>query len=225
MASKKTGRVEKPASPSKKTQAAKPSKSTRAPKPAKKAPAKAAATKIAAKPVAAKPVAAKPVAPKPVAPKPAKGGARVAVGDKAPSFTLKDDRGQVVTSESLKGKAYVLYFYPKDDTTGCTMQACGFRDSLPRFGAKGVKVLGVSPDNEASHERFRKKYELTFPLLADTEKKLCEAYGVWTLKKNYGREYMGVERSTFVIGADGKVKQAWRGVRVPGHVDAVLGAV
>jgi peroxiredoxin Q/BCP len=220
MASKKTGRAEKPASPAKKTQAAKPSKSKSAPSPVKKTAAKAAAAKIATKPVAAKPVAAKPAAAKP-----AKGGARIAVGDKAPSFTLKDDRGQVVTSESLKGKPYVLYFYPKDDTTGCTMQACGFRDSLPRFGAKGVKVLGVSPDNEASHERFRKKYELTFPLLADTEKKLCEAYGVWALKKNYGREYMGVERSTFVIGADGKVKQAWRGVRVPGHVDTVLGAV
>ena len=216
MASKKTGRADKPASPAKKTQAAKPSKSKSAPKPVKKTAAKAAA---------AKPVVTKPVAAKPAAAKPAKGGARIAVGDKAPSFTLKDDRGQLVTSESLKGKPYVLYFYPKDDTTGCTMQACGFRDSLPRFGAKGVKVLGVSPDNEASHERFRKKYELTFPLLADTEKTLCEAYGVWALKKNYGREYMGVERSTFVIGADGKVKQAWRGVRVPGHVDAVLAAV
>src|SRR5689334_5419523 len=135
MASKKTGRAEKPASPAKKTQAAKPSKSKSAPKPVKKTAAKAVATKVAAKPVVAKPVAAKP----------AKGGARIAVGDKAPSFTLKDDRGQVVTSESLKGKPYVLYFYPKDDTTGCTMQACGFRDSLPRFGAKGVKVLGVSP--------------------------------------------------------------------------------
>jgi cytochrome oxidase Cu insertion factor (SCO1/SenC/PrrC family) len=155
MASKKTGRAQKPASPAKKTQAAKPSKSKSAPKPLKKTAAKAAATKVAAKPVVAKPVAAKPAGAKA-----AKGGARIAVGDKAPSFTLKDDRGQVVTSESLKGKPYVLYFYPKDDTTGCTMQACGFRDSLPRFGAKGVKVLGVSPDNEASHERFRKKYEL-----------------------------------------------------------------
>ena len=208
MASKKTGPAKKPASPAKQPQAAKPSRAKTASKPAEK---------LAAKP-AARPAAAK-------SEKPAEASARVGVGDKAPSFSLKDDRGQVVTSQALKGKPYVLYFYPKDDTTGCTMQACGFRDSLPRFGAKGVKVLGVSPDNEASHERFRKKYELTFPLLADTEKKLCEAYGVWVLKKNYGREYMGVERSTFVIGADGKIKQAFRGVRVPGHVDAVLGVV
>jgi len=189
----------------------------------KKAVAKKPASP-AKKPKAAKPpvVTKSAATPKKVA---AKQGAGVAVGDKAPSFSLTDDQGRVVTSESLKGKPYVLYFYPKDDTTGCTMEACGFRDSLPRFGAKGVKVLGVSPDGQASHERFRKKYELTFPLLSDPEKKLCEAYGVWVLKKNYGREYMGVERATFAIGADGKVKQIWRNVRVPGHVDAVLGAV
>jgi peroxiredoxin Q/BCP len=216
MASKKTGPAKKPASPVKKSQAVKPSAS----KSSSKALVKALAPKAKAKPAAAKSPSAKlGTAEKAAA------GARVGIGDKAPSFSLTDDRGQTVTSQSLKGKPYVLYFYPKDDTTGCTMQACGFRDSLPRFGAKGVRVLGVSPDNQASHERFRKKYELTFPLLADTERKLCEAYGVWVKKKNYGREYMGVERSTFVIGADGKIQQAFRGVRVPGHVDTVLGAV
>ncbi len=216
MASKKTGPAKKPASPAKKSQAVKPSTS--------KSSIKASAKELAPKPRAKRAAAKSPTAKLGKAEKAAVGG-RVAVGDKAPSFSLTDDRGQTVTSQSLKGKPYVLYFYPKDDTTGCTMQACGFRDSLPRFGAKGVKVLGVSPDNQASHERFRKKYELTFPLLADTERKLCEAYGVWVKKKNYGREYMGVERSTFVVGADGKIEQAWRGVRVPGHIDAVLGAV
>jgi peroxiredoxin Q/BCP len=113
----------------------------------------------------------------------------------------------------LRGSSYIIYFYPKDDTPGCTLEACGFRDSLPRFSAKGVRVLGVSPDSPEAHARFRKKYGLTFPLLSDPEKTLAKAYGVWVLKKLYGREYMGVQRSTFFVDRSGSVKKVWRAVR------------
>ncbi|MFZ5890311.1 MAG: thioredoxin-dependent thiol peroxidase [Myxococcota bacterium] len=147
------------------------------------------------------------------------------VGDKAPSFVLKDHTGNIVSSDSLRGSNYVIYFYPKDDTPGCTLEACGFRDYTPRFDAKGVKVLGVSPDSPEAHTRFRKKYELTFPLLSDPEKTLAKSYGVWVKKQNYGREYMGVERSTFFVDRHGVVKKVWRKVRVPGHVDDVLHSV
>lgn len=146
----------------------------------------------------------------------------VAVGSPAPSFSLPDQEGNVVTSESLKGAPYVLYFYPKDDTPGCTKEACGFRDSGPAFGKNGVRVLGVSPDSEKSHARFSEKYGLPFTLLADVEKKLAAAYGVWVEKTNYGRKYMGIERSTFLVDGKGRVQKIWRGVRVPGHVEDVL---
>jgi peroxiredoxin Q/BCP len=149
----------------------------------------------------------------------------IAVGDSAPSFVLKDHSGTLVSSESLRGSPYLLYFYPKDDTPGCTLEACGFRDSAPRFSAKGVRVLGVSPDSPETHARFRKKYGLTFPLLSDPEKTLAKAYGVWVKKMNYGREYMGVERSTFFVDRAGVVKKAWRRVRVPGHVDEIVHSV
>lgn len=149
----------------------------------------------------------------------------VRIGDAAPSFVLQDDSGTVISSESLRGSRYVLYFYPKDDTPGCTLQACGFRDSLPRFSAKGVRVLGVSPDLPESHARFKKKHGLAFPLLSDPEKTLAKAYGVWVKKQNYGREYMGVERSTFVVNKTGTIEVVWRGVKVPGHVDTVLDTV
>ncbi|HVR21387.1 MAG TPA: peroxiredoxin [Polyangiaceae bacterium] len=148
----------------------------------------------------------------------------VGEGNRAPSFSLPDQAGRVVSSSSLAGKPYVLYFYPKDDTSGCTREACGFRDSLRGFGAKGVKIIGVSPDNEASHARFAGKYGLPFTLLADTDKSLARAYGVWAKKQNYGREYMGIVRSTFLVDKRGVVKKAWRGVRVDGHIDAVLAA-
>jgi peroxiredoxin Q/BCP len=148
----------------------------------------------------------------------------VSEGSRAPGFSLPDQAGRLVTSSSLAGKPYVLYFYPKDDTSGCTRQACGFRDSLRGFGSKGVKIIGVSPDNEASHARFAGKYGLPFTLLADTDKSLAKAYGVWAKKQNYGREYMGIVRSTFLIDKRGVVQKAWRGVRVDGHVDAVLAA-
>lgn len=151
------------------------------------------------------------------------GGGRIGVGDRAPAFELIDDSGKQLSSASLRGRPYVLYFYPKDDTPGCTLEACGFRDSLPRFTAKGVKVIGVSPDPISAHERFKRKYGLTFPLLSDPEKALANAYGVWVMKQNYGREYMGIERSTFVVDEKGVIRSAYRGVRVPGHVDAVLG--
>ena len=145
-------------------------------------------------------------------------------GSRAPTFSLPDQAGRVVSSSSLSGKPYVLYFYPKDDTSGCTREACGFRDSLRGFGSKGVKIIGVSPDTEASHARFAGKYGLPFTLLADTDKTLAKAYGVWAKKQNYGREYMGIVRSTFLVDKRGTVKKAWRGVRVDGHVDAVLTA-
>jgi len=167
--------------------------------------------------------AAKPKKPAPEAE--AAGPIGIDVGDRAPSFVLQDHTGSVVSSESLRGSSYVIYFYPKDDTPGCTLEACSFRDSTPRFNAKGVKVLGVSPDSTEAHARFRKKYDLSFPLLSDPEKTLAKAFGVWVKKQNYGREYMGVERSTFFVDRHGVVKKVWRRVRVPGHVDDVVHSV
>jgi peroxiredoxin Q/BCP len=131
----------------------------------------------------------------------------------------------MVSSETLRGSSYLIYFYPKDDTPGCTLEACRFRDSMPRFNAKGVRVLGVSPDSPEVHARFTKKYGLPFSLLSDPEKTLAKAYGVWVMKKNYGREYMGVERSTFFVDRSGVVRKTWRAVRVPGHVDEVVHTV
>jgi peroxiredoxin Q/BCP len=116
----------------------------------------------------------------------------------------------------------LLYFYPKDDTPGCTKEACDIRDNFGRFGKQGLRVLGVSPDSEKSHAKFGKKYGLPFTLLSDPEKTLASAYGVWGLKNNYGKEYMGIIRSSFLVGADGEIKKAYRGVKVAGHVDAVL---
>jgi thioredoxin-dependent peroxiredoxin len=146
-------------------------------------------------------------------------------GDQAPSFELVDQSGAPFSSTELAGSAYVLYFYPKDDTPGCTLEACGFRDEHPNFEARGIRVIGVSPDAATSHARFREKYGLNFTLLSDPEKRLANAYGVWVKKQNYGREYMGIERSTFLIDSNGQVKKAFRGVRVPGHVNAVLDEV
>jgi peroxiredoxin Q/BCP len=152
-------------------------------------------------------------------------GSNIAVGSRAPSFSLKNQNGEVVSSASLAGKPYVLYFYPKDDTSGCTKQACGFRDAFAGFGKKNARILGVSPDSEASHAKFAGKYGLPFTLLSDPDKELAQAYGVWLMKKNYGREYMGIQRSTFVVNAKGIVTDVYRNVRVDGHVDSVLSAV
>jgi thioredoxin-dependent peroxiredoxin len=143
-------------------------------------------------------------------------------GRAAPSFELTDEKGETVSSASLAGKPYLIYFYPKDDTPGCTKEACDIRDNFARFGQQGLRVLGVSPDSEKSHAKFGKKYGLPFTLLSDPEKSLANAYGVWGLKNNYGKEYMGIIRSSFLVGADGEIKKGYRGVKVDGHVDAVL---
>jgi peroxiredoxin Q/BCP len=146
-------------------------------------------------------------------------------GSLAPDFTLPSDQGGVVTLSSLRGRRVVLYFYPKDDTSGCTAQACELRDSLPRFVGLDAVVLGVSPDSVESHRKFRDKYALNFPLLADEDHAVAEAYGVWAEKSMYGRTYMGIERSTFLIGADGTVLEAWRKVKPQGHAELVAGAL
>ncbi len=159
------------------------------------------------------------------APAKSEGSAGLAEGDKAPAFSLPDESGAIVSSASLSGKPYVIYFYPKDDTPGCTKEACDFRDNLRAFNAQKVRVLGVSPDDPKRHAKFKEKYGLTFTLLSDTEKQLIGAYGIWIKKLNYGREYMGVQRSTFLIDKAGKIAKAWHGVRVPGHVEAVLASL
>ena len=142
-------------------------------------------------------------------------------GDTAPDFTLRTDDGSEVRLDGLRGRSVVLYFYPKDDTSGCTVQACEFRDALPRFDEAGSIVLGVSPDPVRSHQKFKQKYDLNFPLLADEDHLVAEAYGVWKEKSMYGRKYWGVERSTFLIDEDGKIARAWRKVRPKGHAEAV----
>ena len=143
-------------------------------------------------------------------------------GKPAPDFELASDSGDTVSLASLRGKPVVLYFYPKDDTPGCTAQACGIRDAWGEFERAGAVVLGVSPDDEASHVKFKEKYGLPFPLLADTGHKVSEEYGVWGEKNLYGKTYMGVERSTFVIDADGTVAKVMRKVKPDTHADEVL---
>jgi thioredoxin-dependent peroxiredoxin len=143
-------------------------------------------------------------------------------GDPAPDFTLTSDGGDTVKLSELRGKQVVLYFYPKDDTPGCTAQACGIRDVYGEFQREGAVVLGVSPDDERSHVKFKEKYDLPFTLLADTDHHVADEYGVWTEKKYMGRTYMGVERSTFVIDADGNVKRVMRKVKPDSHADDVL---
>lgn len=140
-------------------------------------------------------------------------------GSPAPDFTLPSDTGADVTLSALKGKKVVLYFYPKDDTPGCTTQACDFRDSLPRFEGADAVVLGVSPDSVESHGEFRAKHDLNYPLLADVDHRVAEAYGVWKEKSLYGRRFMGVERSTFLIDESGDVAQVWRRVKPKGHAE------
>ena len=146
-------------------------------------------------------------------------------GDLAPNFSVKNEKGETVSLRDFKGKTVVLYFYPKDMTPGCTIEACDFRDQLKKFGAAGAVVLGVSKDPEDRHQKFIQKYDLNFPLLADTDEKLCKDYDVIQEKSLYGRKFMGIERSTFVIGPDGRIKKVWNKVKVAGHVDDVLGIV
>ena len=145
-------------------------------------------------------------------------------GDKAPDFALPTDGGGKLSLSKLKGKKVILYFYPKDDTSGCTAEACGFRDNLPKFGKTDAVVIGVSRDSVASHDKFKKKYKLPFTLASDSEGKVTEKYGVWVEKSLYGRKYMGIERATFLIDEKGKIAQVWHKVRVPGHVGEVLQA-
>ena len=146
-------------------------------------------------------------------------------GDAAPEFTLPSDRGGDVSLESLRGGPVVLYFYPKDDTSGCTTQACEFRDSWAEVQARGAVVLGVSPDSVASHEKFRDKFSLPFPLLADEDHAVAEAYGVWGEKSMYGRKYQGILRTTFIIDPAGRIAHVFEKVKPRGHAAEVLDAL
>jgi peroxiredoxin Q/BCP len=143
-------------------------------------------------------------------------------GDKAPQFSAESDDGEKISLKDLKGKPVVLYFYPKDLTPGCTQEACDFRDSFSRLKKMGVTVLGVSKDSAEMHRKFKGKHELPFTLLADTDGDLCKSYGVWQKKSLYGREFMGIVRSTFVIGADQKIRKIFPKVKVKGHVDEII---
>jgi peroxiredoxin Q/BCP len=155
----------------------------------------------------------------------AKEEAMLEAGKKAPAFTLPDQDGKPTKLADFKGKPVVLYFYPKDDTPGCTQEACDFRDEYAALKKAGAVVLGVSPDNSQRHGKFALKFKLPFTLLADTEHTVAEAYGAWAEKSMYGRKYMGIVRSTFLIGPDGVVARVWPKVKVRGHVDEVQQAV
>lgn len=149
----------------------------------------------------------------------------IGAGDKAPDFSLPNEAGETVSLGDYQGKFVVLYFYPKDDTTGCTKEAAGFTEMKGEFDALNAEILGVSPDAAKSHAKFKAKYDLGITLLSDEEKSAIQAYGAWGEKKMYGKTYMGVDRSTFLIDPEGQIVKAWRGVKVPGHVQAVLEAL
>ena len=183
--------------------------------PAAKAPAKAGA-KPAAKAAPAKAAAKQPAAPKVVA-----GPAEGAV---APAFSMPASGGRVVSSEGLKGKPYLLYFYPKADTPGCTKQACGVQEALPALAKLGLEVIGVSPDPMPPIEKFAAKYKLTFPLASDADQKVAAAYGTWVEKSMYGKTYMGIERSSFLVDAAGKIAKIWRKVKPEEHAAQVMEA-
>lgn len=189
------------------------------------------ATKPASKkPAAAKSTTAKPAGKAPAAKKeaPAKVAAPAVVtlepGDPAPAFSLPGAGGETVSLAALKGKKIVLYFYPKDDTSGCTKEAIEFNGLRDQFARAKTVVVGMSPDSVKSHDKFREKYDLALPLAADETKEILSAYGVWVEKSMYGRKYMGVERSTFLIDEKGKIARIWRKVKVPGHAEEVLAA-
>jgi thioredoxin-dependent peroxiredoxin len=149
----------------------------------------------------------------------------VAKGEPAPDFTLPDQDGKPVSLSALRGHPVVLYFYPKDDTPGCTKEACAFRDARKDYEEAGAKVVGVSPDDVSSHRKFADKYELPFTLVADADRKVCESYGVWKEKNLYGKKSMGVERTTFLIDKEGKVREIYPRVKVDGHSEKVLEAI
>lgn len=144
------------------------------------------------------------------------------VGDKAPDFSLQTETAETISLKSLRGKKVVLYFYPKDSTPGCTQESCDFRDNYSTFKKKGVAVFGISKDSAKSHVKFKEKYELPFPLLVDEDTEVCTAYDVMKEKSMFGKKYMGIERSTFLIDEKGKIEQVWRKVKVKGHVEQVL---
>jgi thioredoxin-dependent peroxiredoxin len=148
----------------------------------------------------------------------------VEIGKPAPDFALPTDGGGRIRLKDQRGKKLVLYFYPKDDTSGCTAEACGFRDRMPELARHGIAVIGVSRDSVASHDKFKSKYGLPFTLASDLDGKVSEAYGTWVEKSMYGRKYMGVDRATFLIDEKGIVRAVWRKVKVPGHVEEVLKA-
>ncbi len=146
-------------------------------------------------------------------------------GDRAPGFSLPADDGTTVSLEDLRGRPVVLYFYPKDDTSGCTKEACEFRDSWEQVRQSGAVVLGVSPDPVSSHQKFKRKYQLPFPLLADTDHKVASAYGAWGQKSMYGRKYQGILRTTFLIDREGRIGKVYEKVRPAGHAAEVLAAL
>jgi peroxiredoxin Q/BCP len=148
----------------------------------------------------------------------------LAEGTQAPAFSMKASGGREVSSAALKGKPFLIYFYPKADTPGCTKQACGVQEALPQLGKIGLEVIGVSPDAMPPIEKFAKKYNLAFPLASDEDHKVAEAYGVWVQKSMYGKTYMGMERSSFLVGADGKIARIWRKVKPEAHAAQVLEA-
>ena len=152
-------------------------------------------------------------------------GATCEAGDPAPDFNLVTDEGKHIGLKDFRGKTLVLYFYPKDDTSGCTAEAIAFNALRAEFEKAGAAILGVSPDSAKSHARFKSKHSLAFDLGSDEEKTVANAYGVWVEKSMYGRKYMGVDRSTFLIGPDGRIKRVWRKVKVPGHAEEALAAV
>lgn len=147
---------------------------------------------------------------------------KIIEGTKAPAFSAPNQQGEKISLSDFKGKTVVLYFYPKDNTSGCTREACDFRDNMERITTHGAVVIGVSPDSPKSHTKFIADHELNFNLLADEDKTICEAYGVWVEKSMYGRKYMGVERSTFIINGKGVIAKSYHNVKVPGHVDSVI---
>lgn len=220
----KAAKVAKAAKPVTPINAARPAKAAKPASRAKAAKAMATkpATATATKPVASKVVVKEPKAKATASPESGGESQGLREGDSVPSFSLVDQHGNTASSDSLRGNPFVLYFYPKDDTPGCTREACAFRDDHGKFQAEGVPVFGVSPDDSKSHSRFAQKYGLNFSLLSDPDKTLAAAFGVWVMKQNYGREYMGIERSTFLVDGSGKIQKVWRRVKVDGHAASVL---
>tara|TARA_R110001592_G_scaffold20926_22_gene84854 strand:+ start:11222 stop:11683 length:462 start_codon:yes stop_codon:yes gene_type:complete len=147
------------------------------------------------------------------------------IGDSAPDFTLPTDGGGEVALSKLLGQRVVIYFYPKDDTPGCTKESCGFRDALPDFESLNTQIIGISKCSVAKHDKFKTKYDLNFPLASDEHGAVCESYGVWKEKNMYGKKYMGIERSTFLIDEHGKIAAIWRKVKVENHIEEVRGAI